>query len=169
MTKEYRYKEDRNLSNWFHLTAGALFVAFGIYLTIIFIISPPERIWTYGFLVLWFFVSYINIQPPLYRIKYRAINKDLILTVDKQNRTLSLVNEKTGKQSFINRDNVKGIELYTSWNTNPISSDLGYSKIILNDNSAIILTSSLISQWEIKYLFKNKVTKEKSRFMNKIR
>ena len=64
---------------------------------------------------------------------------------------------------------MKNVELYYSWNTNPFSSDLGYSKITLNDNSNVFLVSDTINQWEIKTLFKTKVSIEKNRFMNKLK
>ncbi|PQJ69268.1 hypothetical protein BTO14_14695 [Polaribacter butkevichii] len=102
-------------------------------------------------------------------MEYRKSEKGINIKINNEDKQLVIKNTGNGKSEVINNDNVKSIELYYSWNTNPFSSDLGYSKIMLNNDSKIFITQDKISQAEIKSLFRKKVKKEKSRFMNKLK
>ncbi len=102
-------------------------------------------------------------------MEYRKSEKGINIKINNEDKQLVIKNTGNGKSEVINNDNVKSIELYYSWNTNPFSSDLGYSKIMLNNDSKIFITQDKISQAEIKSLFRKKVKKEKSQFMNKLK
>jgi len=66
-------------------------------------------------------------------------------------------------------DKIKAVELYYSWNSNAFSSDLGYSKIVIEDNAEpILITQNNINQYYIYKAFKNKVTVNKSKFANNL-
>lgn len=129
--------------------------------------DSPNKIFGYGFVTIFGFISYLCLITALYRKKYRKISEGIKANI--VNRKLIILNEKENTTQEIENLNVKNVELYYSWNTNPFSSDLGYSKIILNDNSNVFLVSDTINQWKIREIFKTKVSIEKNRFMNKLK
>lgn len=158
----------KKTSLWFDIGIGILFSAFTIFIFIMILINEsPNKIFGYGFVFLFGFISYLYLITALYRNKYRKISEGIKVNI--VNEKLIIQNEKENTNQEIENLNVKNVELYYSWNTNPFSSDLGYSKIILNDNSNIFLISDTINQWKIRALFKTKVSIEKNRFMNKLK
>jgi len=158
----------KKASLWFDIGIGIIFTGFTIFIFIMISISnSPNKLFGYGFVALFGFISYLYLTTALYRKKYRKISDGIKVNID--NGKLILINDKKKTTQVIENPNVKNVELYYSWNTNPFSSDLGYSKITLNDNSNVFLISDTINQWEIGSLFKTKVSIEKNRFMNKLK
>ena len=158
----------KKASLWFDIGIGILFSGFTIFIFIMISISKsPNKIFGYGFVALFGFISYLYLTTALYRKKYREISEGIKANI--VNGKLILINDRKNTNQEIENTNVKNVELYYSWNTNPFSSDLGYSKITLNDNSNVFLVSDTINQWEIGTLFKTKVSIEKNRFMNKLK
>jgi len=158
----------KKASLWFDIGIGILFSGFTIFIFIMISISEsPNKIFGYGFVALFGFISYLYLTTALYRKKYREISEGIKANI--VNGKLILINDRKNTNQEIENTNVKNVELYYSWNTNPFSSDLGYSKITLNDNSNVFLVSDTINQWEIGTLFKTKVSIEKNRFMNKLK
>ena len=161
-------KEKKKASLWFDIGIGILFSGFTIVIFImIYISESPNKILGYGFVALFGFISYLYLTTALYRKKYREISEGIKANI--VNGKLILINDTKKTNQKIENKNVKKVELYYSWNTNPFSSDLGYSKITLNNNSKVFLVSDTINLWEIRTLFKTKVSIEKNRFMNKLK
>ena len=158
----------KKASLWFDIGIGIIFTGFTIFIFIMVSINEnPNKLFGYGFVALFGFISYLYLTTALYRKKYRKVSDGIKAKID--NGKLILINDKKKTTQLIENQIVKNVELYYSWNTNPFSSDLGYSKITLNDNSDVFLVSDTINQWEIGTLFKTKVSIEKNRFMNKLK
>ena len=84
-------------------------------------------------------------------------------------KQIIITNKLTRTNEEISFERVKKVELYYSWNANHFSSDLGYSKIFIdNTYEPIIITQNNINQFEIYELFKDKITKTIYRFANRI-
>jgi len=159
----------KKISEGFDLITGLIFTGFAFYLTIMVILSDStNKLIGYLFLVIWYIISYLCLSTALYRLRYRMVSKGLEVIVDRKNKTLNLLNHLNGTHQTIDKSIIKEIEVYYSWNTTPFSSDLGYSKITLEDNSKVFLTSTVLSQSTVESLFKAKVSKVKTRFMNKL-
>jgi hypothetical protein len=160
----------KNLGNLLNLGTGILFLGFSIFLTIkILQITSGKLTLAYISLIIFYCLSYLFLATALIRIQYRKSERGINVSINDIEKNISLKNNENGKSKVISNESVKSVELYYSWNTNPFSSDLGYSKITLNDNSNIFITQNKVSQSEIKSLFRKKVTKEKSRFMNRMK
>jgi hypothetical protein len=158
----------KKASLWFDIGIGILFSGFTIFIFImVYINENPNKNFGYLFVAIFGFYSYLNLTTSLYRKKYQKISDGI--TAEINNGKLIVKNNITGITKIIENKNVKKIELYYSWNTNSFSSDLGYSKIILNDNSTVFLISNTINQNEIRKTFKTKLSNEKNRFMNKLK
>ena len=158
----------KKVSLWFDIGFGVLFTGFTIFIFIMVLINEnPNKIVGYAFVVTFGFYSYLNLTTALYRKKYRKISDGINAKIDNGKLIITDIKRKT--TTIIENQTVKNVELYYSWNTNPVSSDLGYSKITLNDTSNIFLVSDTINQYEIRTLFKTKVSIEKNRFMNKLK
>ena len=118
-----------------------------------------------------YIIGYLFSMGSYCRIQYATIEKRTNAVLGYANKVLIVTDKTTKTEKTIKPENVKAVEIYTSWNTNPFSSDLGYSKLIMRDSnsSVIIITQNMLHQMKIKKLFKKKITKEKSRFMNRLR
>lgn len=161
---------NKNFENILTLVIGILTFIFSVSLTIK--ISQTDfgnLTLTLIFLIVFYWLSYLFIATSLIRIQYRKSERAINVLINKDEKLLIIENTKNGESEVINNKLVKTVELYYSWNTNPFSSDLGYSKITLNNDSNILITHNKVSQAEIKSLFRKKVIKEKSRFMNRLK
>ncbi|WP_432672550.1 hypothetical protein [Flavobacterium sp. SM2513] len=73
-------------------------------------------------------------------------------------------------ETEIHFNDIESVEFYYSWNTNTFSSDLGYSKLnLFGKKNSVIITQNKLNQYEIYKLFKSKVVKNKSNFMNSLK
>ncbi len=161
------FKKLRNILN---LGIGILFLSFSLFLTVKIVqITSGKLTLAYISLIIFYWLSYLFLSTALIRIQYRNSEKGINIFIDDVEKNLTLKNSENGKIDVINNELVKTVELYYSWNTNPFSSDLGYSKITLKNNSNIFITQNKVSQSEIKSLFRKKVVKDKSRFMNRMK
>ncbi|WP_301162016.1 hypothetical protein [uncultured Winogradskyella sp.] len=160
----------KNFGNILTFGIGILIFSFSVFLTIKIAQNTSGNL-TLAIisLIIFYWLSYLFIATSLIRMEYRKSEKGINIKINNEDKQLVIKNTGNGKSEVINNDNVKSIELYYSWNTNPFSSDLGYSKIMLNNDSKIFITQDKISQAEIKSLFRKKVKKEKSQFMNKLK
>ncbi|MDO6600007.1 hypothetical protein [Tenacibaculum sp. 1_MG-2023] len=160
----------KSLGNILDLGIGILFLGFSLFLTVKIVqITSGKLTLAYISLIIFYWLSYLFLSTALIRIQYRNSEKGIDILIDDVEKNLTLKNSKNGKTDIINNGLIKTVELYYSWNTNPFSSDLGYSKITLKNNSNIFITQNKVNQSEIKSLFRKKVTKEKSRFMNRMK
>ena len=166
MTQEYKFKNTYQLT-MMHIIIGTAFAGFGIFILFHSFLTGQLTVGTLITLTVIIFIVLINIQPVRCRIQYKTYDKDKIVRLDKAEKKIS-VTTKGQEEIQITGDEVKEVELFYSWNTNPITSDLGYSKIKLNDGRTIILTQLTIDQSIIKSMFRDKVVREKTRFMNMI-
>lgn len=160
----------KNFGNNLTLGIGILIFCFSVFLTIKIVQNSSVNL-TLGIITVFVFywLSYLFIATSLIRIEYKKLEQAVNVLINNEEKELIIENTENGKSEIINNELVQAVELYYSWNTNPFSSDLGYSKITLNNNSKILITQDKVSQAEIKSLFRRKVTKEKSRFMNKLK
>ncbi|WP_378176681.1 hypothetical protein [Aquimarina sp. SS2-1] len=131
--------------------------------------SSENLILTLFALIVFYWLSYLFIASSLIRVNYRKSEQGIDILIDNAQKHLTYINNKKVEKDVITNESVKAIELYYSWNTHPFTSDLGYSKIILKDDTNIFITQDKLSQYEIKSIFKNKVTKEKTQFMNRLK
>ncbi len=160
----------KNFGNILTLGIGILIFSFSVFLTIKIAQNSSGNL-TLALISLigFYWLSYLFLATSLIRMEYRKSEQGIIILINNEEKQLIIKNTENGKSEVINNDLVKAVELYYSWNTNPFSSDLGYSKITLNNNLDILITQDKVSQAEIKGLFRKKVIKEKSRFMNKLK
>ena len=116
------------------------------------------------------FFTYLCFKAAIIRHKYFIHNLKEETKLDKQTEKIIVFNKLNKKQTEINFSDVNSVELFYSWNANPFSSDLGYSKLnIKNKENPLIITQNNINQYHIYKVFKNKITKNKSKFMNDIK
>ncbi|MDH1881290.1 hypothetical protein [Empedobacter sp. GD03797] len=92
------------------------------------------------------------------------------MKIDKLTKKIIITNKKNNSKTEIDFSEVESVELFYSWNTNLFSKDLGFSKInIKNHKKPLIITQNNINQYHIYKLFKNKVIKNKTKFMNNLK
>jgi len=158
-----------NYSNLFGFLVGFGFLFFSIVLvtklfenTSDYIIG--KRIVIFGF----FFLGYLFISTAICRFQYDRLENKRKVKGDIKNRELRIMNSDNNV-ILLNRDNVDAVELYYSWNTNPFSSDLGFSKIFLKDGSIEFVTQGELSQFQIEKIFGRITTEKKSKFKHYIK
>lgn len=172
---EYTYKKK---DIFIDIIYGYFLLAFTIFLLVMVSrkmiidwedIKLPKILFAYSSVILFGLLTYQNLGVALIRKKYFLLNLEKEISLDlfrKQIIITNKINRTTEKVSF---DRVNKVELYYSWNVHHFSSDLGYSKIFTdNINEPIIITQNNINQFEISKLFKDKITKTKYRFANRI-
>lgn len=160
----------KDYSLWFDLSIGVIFTGFAFFITVMIIISDsPNKLIGYIFLPIWYLFTYLCIATAVYRLEYRKVSNDFSVTVDRKNKSLTLINNSDGTTQIIDKSVIKEVEVYHSWNTSPFSSDLGYSKLTMADDSKVFLTRSMVNQSTVNNLFKPKVRKVRTRFMNKLK
>jgi hypothetical protein len=114
------------------------------------------------------FLGYLFISTAICRFQYDKLENKRKVQVDINNKHLRIINSEHN-YVVLNRDNVDAVELYYSWNTNPFSSDLGFSKIFLKDDSIEYITQCEIPQSEVKQIFGRIATEKKSKFKHYIK
>lgn len=100
------------------------------------------------------------------RKKYYLLNKTFDTEFDTKKREIRITDKRNNKLKTIDFEEIKAVELYYSWNDTPFSSDLGYSKLILRNDSPIIITQNNVNQYIISKALKSKVILNKSQFSN---
>lgn len=160
----------RKLENLVNLCIGLITLFFSIFLSIKAFQNPPSNNYFYLIALLPFYwLSYLFLSTALIRISYFNFEKSNEIEINEINKEIIFLNKSTGKKRRISRELIEKIELFFSWNTNPFSSDLGYSKITLNDGTKVFITQYMVPQADVRCLFKYKVKKVKHRFMNRLR
>jgi|SRR5690554_4172285 len=172
---EFEYKKNKILAN---LIFGFIFLLFTIFITIMILrtmildwsqFTNSKIVFGIASICLFSFLTYLYLGTAIVRHKYFQLNNKVEIKLDKQNQKIIILDKQNNNQTEINFENVKSVELYYSWNTNPFSSDLGYSKLNIENSNPIIVTQNNLNQYHIYKSFKNKVTKNKSNFLNTIK
>ena len=169
---ESEYKRNKII---FNLIYGYFFLSFTIFVSLMFLrkflISPEyfnfsKIIFSCTAILLFSFLTFLFLGTALIRNKYYLSNLKYFIELDSEKKQIIFNNKENSKKRIIDFNLVKAVELYYSWNSNPFSSDLGYSKIILSDGNFIFITQNNINQYHIHKAFKQKVTCNKNRFAN---
>ena len=172
---EFEYKKSKILTD---LIFGFIFLLFTIFITIMILrkmildwnqITNLKIVFAILSICLFSFLTYLYLQTAIVRYKYFQINNKEEIKLDKQNQIIIILDKLDNKKTEVNFKSVKSLELYYSWNTNPFSSDLGYSKLNIENSNPIIITQNNLNQYHIYKSFKNKVIKNKSNFLNIIK
>ncbi|EFK32937.1 Uncharacterised protein [Chryseobacterium gleum] len=172
---EFEYKKNKILGN---LILGYFYLCFTIFITVM-ILRNISREWNTLSLskifsstipvFLFSFLTYLFLGTALIRRKYYLQNLKEEAKIDPLEKQIIILDKQSRKERRIDFNKVKAVELYYSWNSNAFSSDLGYSKIVLEDNAKpVLITQNNINQYYIYKAFKNKVTVNKSRFANNL-
>lgn len=172
---ESEYKRNKII---FNLIYGYFFLGFTIVVSLMllrkFLISPEyfnfsKIIFSFTAILLLSFLTFLFLRTSLIRKKYYQNNLKYFLELDNTNKVLIIHSEQKSISKYIHFDDVKSVELYYSWNTNPFSSDLGYSKIMLNNGDFLFATQNNINQYHIYKAFKDRISVNKSRFSNSLK
>ena len=174
---EFEYKKSKILAD---LIYGYILLIFSIFITIMIIrklvIDWDEiratnlLLFIIIFIPLFPCITYLALGSAIIRNKYFKRNLEEQIELDIQKKIIIVNNILNKTRSEINFDDVISVELYYSWNTNPFSSDLGFSKLnIKNRDIPLIITQNNLNQFHIYKTFRNRVTKNKSNFMNDIK
>jgi len=129
-------------------------------------ISLFKVVFSYTFILLFIFITYKYLGLGVIRRKYYLLNKIFSIEFDTKKSQIIITDKRNNKLKIIDFEDIKAVELYYSWNTTPFSSDLGYSKLILRNDSIIIITQNNVNQYIISKALKSKVILNKSRFSN---
>lgn len=172
---EFEYKKNKILSN---LIFGYFYLCFTIFISGA-ILRKMILEWNdvslsniFSFIIpifLFSFLTYLFLGTALIRRKYYLKNLREEVRIDPLEKQIIVLDKRSRKERKIDFEKIKAVELYYSWNSNAFSSDLGYSKIVIEDNAEpILITQNNINQYHIYKAFKNKVTVNKSRFVNNL-
>ncbi|MDQ1855439.1 hypothetical protein [Chryseobacterium sp. WLY505] len=172
---EFEYRKNKIVGN---LILGYFYLCFTVFISgaIVrkMILNWNElslsKIFSFAVPVLLFsFLTYLFLGTALIRKKYYLRNLREEAKIDPLEKQIIVLDKQSQKERKIDFDKIKAVELYYSWNSNAFSSDLGYSKIVIEDNAEpILITQNNINQYYIYKAFKNKVTVNKSKFANNL-
>lgn len=129
-------------------------------------ISFLKIVFSYTFILLFILITYQYLSLVLIRRKYYLLNKIFKIEFDTEKREIRITNKRNNSLKGFNFEEIKAVELHYSWNNTLFSSDLGYSKLILKNDSSIIITQNNVNQYIVYKAFKSKVILNKSRFAN---
>lgn len=129
-------------------------------------ISSLKIIFSSTFILLFILITYQYLSLALIRRKYYLLNKIFKIEFDTEKREIRITDKRNNNLKGFNFEDIKAVELYYSWNNTLFSSDLGYSKLILKNDSSIIMTQNNVNQYIVYKAFKSKVILNKSRFAN---
>lgn len=170
---EFEYKKSKIVLD---LLFGYLFLLFTIFISVMIartnIINWNEFhtqkiLLSLISITLFSFLAYLILGAALIRNTYYKQNLKEEIKIDAQKEKIVVINKLNLTEIEIQFDEIEAVELYYSWNTNSFSSDLGYSKLNLYKKEySIIITQNILNQYKINKIFKNKVVKNKSNFMN---
>ncbi|MCB0399882.1 MAG: hypothetical protein KDD26_09730 [Winogradskyella sp.] len=157
-----------NYSNIFGLLVGLCFLSLSVVLTIksfnnnsnIFAISLS--------LIVFYLLSYAFISTALCRFQHDRLESKRKVQINFNNKEIR-ISSLGNNEIVLNRDNVEKAEIFYSWNTNPFSSDLGFSKIFLKNKSIQFITQNEIHQSHVKKVLGKLVTEKKSKFKHFIK
>lgn len=170
---EFEYKKSKILLD---LIFGYFFLAISIFISIMivrkFIIDWNEIQITnviFGLIFIFLFVvlNYQFLGIAIIRNSYYKKNLYETFSIDEIHKKIIIDKKSKNQIEKIDFENVESLELYYSWNVTTLSSDLGYSKLNLNNgNQSLIITQNNINQYQIYKLFKNRTVKNVSKFAN---
>ena len=173
---EFEYKKSKILAD---LLFGFLFLIFTVFISILILnaminnwneYQAQNILFSVISIVLFSVLTYLFLGSAIIRNKYYKLNLKEEIKIDSKNKKIIVVHKLNLLQKEIHFNDIKSVELYYSWNTHPFSSDLGYSKLnLFSQENAIIITQNKLSQSKIYNLFKSKVIKNKSNFMNSLK
>ncbi|RXM38013.1 hypothetical protein BOQ62_20235 [Chryseobacterium sp. CH21] len=172
---EFEYKKNKILGN---LILGYLYLIFTVFISIA-IVRKMMLEWNgislskiFPFIItvfLFSFLTYLFLGTALIRKKYYLHNLKEESRIDIVKQQIIVFDKQSRKEKKIDFNKIKAVELYYSWNSNEFSSDLGYTKIVIENNAEpVLITQNNINQYYIYKAFKNKVTVNKSRFANNL-
>ncbi len=172
---EFEYKKNKILGN---LILGYFYLCFTIFITVMILRNISlewntlslSKIFSSTIPVFLFsFLTYLFLGTAMIRRKYYLQNLKEETKIDTLEKQIIVLDKQNRKERKIDFDKIKAVELYYSWNSNAFSSDLGYSKMMVEGNAEpVLVTHNNINQYHIYKVFKNKVTVNKSRFANKL-
>lgn len=167
---EFDYKKNKILAD---LIVGFIFLLFTLFISILILrtlilewneFTNSIIVFAIISICLFSFLTYLYLGTAIVRYKYFKLNNKEEIKLDKLDEKIIVLDKLNNKETEINFKNVKSVELYYSWNTNPFSSDLGYCKLNIENSNPIIVTQNNLNQYHIYKSFKNKVIKNKSKF-----
>lgn len=172
---EFEYNRNKILTN---LIYGYFFLFFTMFLIIMIIrklviewneIQTAKLLFSIIAILLFSTLTYLFLGTAIVRNKYYQKNLKETIQLD-SDKEIIIINDNLKKtKEEIHFDDVISVELFYSWNTNSFSSDLGFSKLnIKNRDTPLIITQSNINQFHLYEKFKNRITMNKSKFMNDI-
>ena len=172
---EFEYKKSKIFGD---LLFGFLFLMFTIFISLMILrtniinwneFQIEKRLFSIISIGLFSFLTYLILRAAIIRKSYYRQNQKEEIKINIQSKKVIVVNRLNLRENEIHFDEIESVELYYSWNTNTSSSDLGYSKLnLFKKENSIIITQNNLSQNKIYKIFKNKVVKNKSNFMNSL-
>ena len=170
---EFEYKKSKILLD---LIFGYLFLAISIFISIMIVrkfiidwneIQLTNVIFGLIFIILLVVLNYQFLGIAIIRNSYYKKNLYETFSIDEIHKKIIIDKKSKNQIEKIDFENVESLELYYSWNVTTLSSDLGYSKLNLNNgNQSLIITQNNINQYQIYKLFKNRTVKNVSKLAN---
>ena len=164
MRHTYTYK--RPGDNWFWLTAAILNIFFTVW--IISKIVQADTINYVAFLlpIIFGLLGTVLLRVFLLRRQYHEVDQDKVVTVD----TLSkkVVINQAGKETIINQSDIEKVEIFSSWNTNPLFNNMGYVKFTLLNGDNVTVTRFTAGDTDLQPLITGKPVERKIRLMKPI-
>ncbi len=172
---EFEYKQSKIFLN---LAYGYFFLTFTLFISFMivrkFILFPEyfnllKIIFGCLSILLFTLLTSLFLGTALIRNQYYKNNLKYFVELDETNEILTIHFKENSFSKSIHFNEVKNVELYYSWNTNPFSSDLGYSKIILFNEEFVFVTQNNINHYHINNVLRTKITLSKNRFVNPLK
>lgn len=148
----------------FWVLASILFLAFSIYIFIKMLqvdhFNPVALVLPIVFASL----GLTLIRIYFVRCQYYNLDKNKTLLLDKKNRQIQI--EDNGNLSTISSSDIKDIEIFDSWITNPLFATLGYIKFNLQNGDSLIITRFTASKSDLDFLLTGHKIKTTIRLLN---
>ena len=154
-TPSFIFKRPKDDIFW--LLTSFLFLGFSIYISFKDFTSDNFKLIGLLLPLLFAILGIALIKICLTRRQYYELDKNKAIYLDKNKRQIKIDNN--GNLSTISSSDIKDIEIFNSWNTNPLFSTLGYMKLNLQNGDSFIITKFTATQFDLESLIAGHQTK----------
>ena len=160
----YTYKQPGD--NWFWLTAAILNIVFTVWIVSRIVQADPINYVAFLLPIIFGLLGIVFLRVFLLRRQYHEVDQDKVVTVD----TLSkeVVINQAGKETIIIQSDIEKVEIFSSWNTNPLFSNMGYVKFNLLNGDNVTVTRLTADDADLQPIITGKPVDRKTRLMNPI-
>jgi hypothetical protein len=150
----------------FWTSSALFFLAASLFIVVKIIKSDNVKVLAFVLPIVFLSLALIILKVLIIRRQYYKIDKDKRILVDKTNGQIKI--ESQQKTFTISHSDIDNVEVYSSWNTIPLFSTLGYTRFNLSDGQTFIVTKFTADEYDLQTFITRHRHKTVRHLMNKV-